>query len=181
MTEPTFATRAAALRQRNDELAASQPGQRARNLAQALGVSEAEWIAAGCNGARVTALRGKPQAIFRDLGELGEVMALTRNDWCVHERHGRYEDIQAEGPVGLVLGPDIDLRVFFNCWASAWAVEQDGHTSLQFFDGAGVAVHKVYRTEATDGAAWEALVARYAGEPEWPEPQPYPPAADAAA
>lgn len=37
MTEPTFATRAAALRQRNDELAASQPGQRARNLAQALG------------------------------------------------------------------------------------------------------------------------------------------------
>ncbi|PAX93520.1 hemin-degrading factor, partial [Bordetella pertussis] len=28
MTEPTFATRAAALRQRNDELAASQPGQR---------------------------------------------------------------------------------------------------------------------------------------------------------
>ncbi|WP_423739743.1 hypothetical protein [Bordetella pertussis] len=40
MTEPTFATRAAALRQRNDELAASQPGQRARNLAQALGVSE---------------------------------------------------------------------------------------------------------------------------------------------
>ncbi|ETH24428.1 hypothetical protein L564_3544 [Bordetella pertussis CHLA-15] len=65
MTEPTFATRAAALRQRNDELAASQPGQRARNLAQALGVSEAEWIAAGCNGARVTALRGKPPRAAR--------------------------------------------------------------------------------------------------------------------
>jgi len=55
MTEPTFATRAAALRQRNDELAASQPGQRARNLAQALGVSEAEWIAAGCRAARQAA------------------------------------------------------------------------------------------------------------------------------
>ena len=64
-------------------------------------------------------------------------MALTRNDWCVHERHGEYLDIQADGPVGLVLGPDIDLRVFFSSWRSAWAVEQDGRHSLQFFDGEG--------------------------------------------
>ena len=108
-------------------------------------------------------------------------MALTRNDWCVHERHGRYQDIQADGPVGLVLGPDIDLRVFFSCWRSAWAVEQDGRYSLQFFDGEGVAVHKVYRTEATDVAAYDALVARHAGPSRWPEarrprPRPTPPA-----
>src|SRR3546814_11832077 len=81
-----------------------------------------------------------PQEIFRELGTLGEVMALTRNEWCVHERHGRYESIQADGPVGLVLGPDIDLRVFFSGWDNAWAVEQDGRNSLQFFDRAGGAV-----------------------------------------
>ena len=107
-------------------------------------------------------------------------MALTRNDWCVHERHGRYQDIQADGPVGLVLGPDIDLRVFFSCWRSAWAVEQDGRYSLQFFDGEGVAVHKVYRTEATDVAAYDALVARHAGPSRWPESTPAAPASDAA-
>ncbi|OZI77229.1 hemin-degrading factor [Bordetella genomosp. 12] len=171
MTDLSFDQRAGELRARHDAYAASQPGQRARNAAQALGVSEAEWVAAGCGGARVTALNGEAQAIFRELGTLGEVMALTRNEWCVHERHGRYEDIQAQGAVGLVLGPDIDLRVFFNCWRSAWAVEQDGRHSLQFFDAEGVAVHKVYRTDATDAAAWQALVDRFAGAPAWPVPQ----------
>lgn len=164
------------LRARNDALMTKQSGQRARNLAQALGVSEAQWVAAQCNGLSATALTGaeSPQALFRELGTLGEVMALTRNDWCVHERHGRYESIQATGPVGLVLGPDIDLRVFFSLWDSVWAVEQDGRHSLQFFDRAGIAIHKVYRTEATDAAAYDALVARFAGEPVWPEIQPYP-------
>src|SRR5690606_27082268 len=120
-----------------------------------------------------------PQHVFRELGTLGEVLSITRNDWCVHMRLGRYESIQAEGPVGLVLGPDIDLRVFFSGWKSAWAVEQDGRHSLQFFDGAGVAVHKVYRTDATDAAAYDALVAKFAGEAAWPETAPYAPAADA--
>lgn len=179
MSNTDFTTRAQELRARNDALAASQPKLRARNLAQALEVSEAEWVAAECGGLKATALHGKPQEIFRELGTLGPVMALTRNDWCVHERHGVYEDIQADGPVGLVLGPDIDLRVFFTAWKSAWAVEQDGRHSLQFFDGAGVAVHKVYRTEATDAAAYDALVAKFAGEAQWPETLPYAPAADA--
>ncbi len=180
MTTTDFTIRAEQLRARNEALAASQPGLRARNLAQALGVSEAEWVAAGCGGVQATALIGTPQEIFRELGTLGEVMALTRNDWCVHERHGRYEDIQADGPVGLVLGPDIDLRVFFTAWKSAWSVEQDGRRSLQFFDGAGVAVHKVYRTDGTDAAAWDALVARFAGQAQWPVTEPYAPSSDAA-
>lgn len=174
-----FETRAAELRARNETLAAAKPGLRARNLAQELGVSEAEWVAAGCAGVKATELHGQPQAIFRELGTLGPVMALTRNDWCVHERHGAYLDIQADGPVGLVLGADIDLRVFFSNWQSAWAVEQDGRHSLQFFDGAGVAVHKVYRTDATDVVAYDALVAKFAGESHWPETKPYADATDA--
>ncbi|WP_088156438.1 hemin-degrading factor [Achromobacter xylosoxidans] len=179
MSNTDFMSRAQELRARNEALAASQPKLRARNLAQSLGVSEAEWVAAECSGLKATDLHGTPQEIFRELGTLGPVMALTRNDWCVHERHGVYEDIQADGPVGLVLGPDIDLRVFFTAWKSAWAVEQDGRHSLQFFDGAGVAVHKVYRTEATDATAYDALVAKFAGEAQWPETQPYAAAADA--
>jgi putative hemin transport protein len=146
---------------------------RARNVARALAVSEAEFVAAGCGDLRATRLTGKPQAIFRELSGLGRVMALTRNEGCVHERYGRYKHIQAEGPVGLVLGPDIDLRVFFSVWHSAWAVCQAGRHSLQFFDEAGNAVHKVYCTEGTELAAYHALVARYAAEPSWPELKPY--------
>ena len=179
MSNIDFDTRAAELRARNEALAAEQPSC-APATGPGAGRVRAQWVAAGCGGVKATALHGEPQAIFRDLSTLGEVMALTRNDWCVHERHGRYRDIQADGPVGLVLGPDIDLRVFFSCWRSAWAVEQDGRYSLQFFDGEGVAVHKVYRTEATDVAAYDAGRASR-GPSRWPEstpaaPRPTPPA-----
>ena len=152
----------AALRTRHDALVADGPRLRIRERASRLGVGEAELVAAQC-GVASTPLAGTPQALLRELGTLGRVMALSRNDWCVHERHGRYEDIQADGPVGLVLGPDIDLRLFFSCWRHAFEVEEAGRRSLQFFDRAGVAVHKVYRTGATDADAWAALVARHAG------------------
>ena len=163
----------AALRARHDDLVATEPKLRIRDRAQRLDVSEAELVAADCGLASIELDGTPPQALFRALGTLGEVMALSRNAWCVHERHGRYEDIQAEGPMGVVLGPDIDLRMFFDCWRSAWAVTEGGRHSLQFFDREGVAVHKVYRTEATDGAAWDALVASFArASKSQPRPEP---------
>jgi len=180
MNYTNFDTRARTLRERHDAWAAGQPTLRARNVAQALAVPEVELVAAGCGDIRAVPLGGTPQTIFRELGALGRVMALTRNDWCVHERHGHYEEIQAEGPVGLVLGPDIDLRVFFSVWRSAWAVEQGERRSLQFFDEAGNAVHKVYCTAATELAAYRDLVERYATAPSWPELKPYPPSTAAA-
>ncbi|AKJ27197.1 hemin transporter [Caldimonas brevitalea] len=151
----------ATLRQRHQALQAAEPGLRIRDRARRLGVSEAELVAAGC-GVEAVALALPPQPLVQALGTLGRVMALTRNDGCVHERHGRYEDIRAEGHMGLVLGPDIDLRLFFDHWASAYAVVEQGRYSLQFFDHSGTAVHKVYRTEATDAQAWATLVARHA-------------------
>ncbi|MDQ7989989.1 MAG: ChuX/HutX family heme-like substrate-binding protein [Candidatus Dactylopiibacterium sp.] len=154
----------AALRERHDALIAAEPQLRIRERAARLGVSEAELIAADC-GVTAIALQGAPRELFLELGKLGRVMALSRNDHCVHERHGAYTGIDVgEGPVGLVLGPDIDLRMFFSSWASAWAVTEHGRHSLQFFDKAGTAIHKVYRTEHTDAAAWDAYVTRFASE-----------------
>lgn len=148
-----------ALRARHAQLQQQDPKLRIRERALKLGVTEAELVAAGC-GVESTALAGSAQEIFRQLGTLGRVMALSRNDSAVHERHGSYLDIQAEGPVGIVLGPDIDLRMFFSCWKYCYAVVENGRHSIQFFDKAGEAVHKVYRTEHTDAAAWDALIAR---------------------
>lgn len=164
------------LRSRYDAVAARQPRARIRAIATELGVSELELVAAGVGGLRSIPLRKPPQDIFRELGGLGRVMALTRNEWCVHERHGRYEDIRAGKTMGIVLGPDIDLRMFFSDWAHAWAVDADGRKSLQFFDRAGTAVHKVYLTSESDHAAFEALVARYTeSNPAWPALEPLPP------
>ena len=155
------------LRARHAQLQAQEPKLRIRERAQRLGVTEAELVAADC-GVASTALAGSAQEIFSGLGALGTVMALSRNDWAVHERHGSYLDIQANAPVGIVLGPDIDLRMFFGCWKYFYAVSENGRHSLQFFDKAGEAVHKVYRTEQTDATAWDALIARFAAAQKLP-------------
>lgn len=144
-----------------------QPRLRARDAAAQLAVSEAELLACRV-GETALLLRTDWQALLPALLQLGEVMVLTRNEHCVHERHGYYRDttIMANGKMGLVVSPDIDLRLFLSGWKSAFALSEEtkGGTqrSLQFFDGQGVAVHKVFLTDNSDLAAWDALVARFA-------------------
>ncbi|QLI82593.1 hemin-degrading factor [Chitinibacter fontanus] len=134
------------------------PQLRAREIARRLNVSEAELVAAQC-GVKSVALQGTPQHLFRGLPAFGRVMVLTRNDWCVHERHGYYEQVEAEKAIGLVLGKDIDLRLFFNYWHSAFAVEEGDRRSIQFFAADGVAVHKVYLTASSNQSHWEQYLA----------------------
>jgi putative hemin transport protein len=68
--------------------------------------------------------------------------------------------------MGLVLGPDIDLRLFLGRWRHAVFVPagQPGSPrgSIQVFDAAGTAVHKVFATEATEPDALPALAAALA-------------------
>ncbi len=169
----TIEQHAQPLRARYAQLKAADPKARIRTLAEQMQVSEVELVAAQCGELTATQLGSPPQDIFKQLGSLGRVMALTRNDWCVHERHGKYEDIRAGKTMGIVLGPDIDLRVFFGPWASAWAVEDGGRRSLQFFDRSGIAIHKVYVTDETDAAAYDALVREHASQdPQWPVLEP---------
>jgi len=160
-------TKASDLRQRLQALRAEQPGVRARDAAQALGVSEAELVSSGVEET-ATRLTTGWRDMLTAMPTLGRVMCLTRNDHCVHERHGRFEQVSANGPHGLVLGPDIDLRIFFGQWHAGFAVAEDTRSgprrSLQFFDAYGTAVHKIYATAETDMAAFDALVARFRAE-----------------
>lgn len=147
------------LQQQSAALLAQEPKLRIKNIADRLGVCERDLVEAECCDVRSQYLGNDFKAIFKRLGELGEVMALTRNPWCVHERHGKYEKISVgEAHVGLVLGPDIDLRLFFHHWGTVWSVQQGNHHSIQFFDKAGVAIHKVYATEKTDKTAMQTLI-----------------------
>lgn len=157
------------LRARHAALLAAMPKARIRHLADKMNVSEVELVAAGCGKIQSMLLKEPAQNILRELGSLGRVMALTRNDWCVHERHGRYEQVRVGKSMGIVLGPDIDLRLFFGDWQTAWAVNDGGRLSLQFFDKSGGAIHKVYCTDETDIAAYHALVQKYQDPaPVWP-------------
>jgi putative hemin transport protein len=142
-------------------LKASKPGIRARDAAETLGVSEAELVASRL-GETTIRLRPDWKALFERLPALGKVMALTRNENCVHERRGVYSAASFEGHVGLVLGADIDLRIFLAHWVFGFAVAEESKRgllrSLQVFDASGSAVHKIYAGEETDLAAWAALV-----------------------
>lgn len=145
---------------RHQALVEETPGLRIRDRARRLGVSEGELVARQL-GVTAIPLRCEPVDIFPKLGGLGRIMCLTRNDWCVHERYGQFEDVQVNPKVGLVLGKDIDLRLFFSHWKHAWMVDDNGRQSLQFFDGTGMAIQKIFRTDDTDAAAWEALVSEF--------------------
>ena len=150
-------------------LRGEKPALRIRDAAATLGVSEAELVALGV-GRTATPLKADWRGILNDMPEVGRVMCLTRNEHCVHERHGRFEGVDVKGPHGIVLGPDIDLRLFLGSWKHGFAVreplKQGERLSLQFFDGAGDAVHKIYATEETDRPAFDALIARYTAAPD---------------
>jgi putative hemin transport protein len=145
-------------------LRGEQPTLRIRDAATTLGVSEAELVATGL-GTTAMPLAADWRSILSEMPQVGRVMCLTRNEHCVHERHGRFEDVQVTGPHGLVLGPDIDLRLFLGTWKHGFAVREPlkggERLSLQFFDGSGEAVHKIYATDETDRAAFDALIARH--------------------
>lgn len=153
-------------------------GLRAKEAAEAIGVTEGVALAAHASAASPdvanlpidTPLTTWPLIpdwleLLKSLEACGPLMALTRNETTVHEKTGVYTRLSANGHVGLALGPDIDLRLFFQRWAGGLLVTEPGNatdgyakTSLQFFDARGVAVHKVFPVQATDRATWQALV-----------------------
>lgn len=146
-------------------LADNRPGIRFREAADELGVAEAELVACGC-GVDTVPLRGDWASILLRMPQLGRVMCLTRNESVVHERYGSFEDVSVHGGMGLVLGPDIDLRLFLRNWAHGFATTQSlpsgQRNSLQFFDASGQAVFKVYAVKETNQQAWENLMFDFA-------------------
>ncbi len=165
-----------------------QPGLRRRDAAAALGISEGELISAECGR---TAVRLAPHwpALLQALPSLGRVMALTRNEHIVHEKIGSYGGITVSGSTALVLGAEIDLRIFFDRWSFAFAVEEDSprgpRRSLQVFDAHGEAVHKVHLVDGSDVAAFARVVEEFAHhdqapvQPVAPRPLPRPVRPDA--
>lgn len=168
---PDTTSATAGLRDRYAQLRASQPHLRARDAARTLGVSECELVAAQPD---VTRLDERWKSLFEAFPTLGEAMALTRNEAIVSEIIGTYgapEFFGANGP-GQVAGEPIDLRIFLHAWAYGLAVREPfrGKTrrSLQFFDGRGDAVHKVFLRDDERAEAFEVLAKTHA-HPEGPE------------
>ena len=161
-------TTTTSLQERFNDLMAAEPKKRIRNAAIELGVSEVELLVLRI-GDGVTRLRPEFRALMAEIPKLGRVMALSRNDDAVHERKGEYLNPSlSEQHVGLFVGADIDLRIFWGPWNSAFAVIEDGkdgpRRSLQFFAKDGEAVHKVYLLPESNVTAFEGLIEEYKNE-----------------
>lgn len=173
-----------------ENLKVERPKARTRDLTNALGLGEAQLLAARV-GSGITRLRVEPEQILKGIKALGKVMALTRNEEVVHERKGVYDNLsfnhQGKMHIGLALNPDIDLRLFLHHWVLAFAVTESsrGRTlnSIQFFDAQGTAIHKIYCTEDSDLNAYQSLVEQFKDEDQAPSllsvyPIPVPEATD---
>ncbi|CAD0225040.1 hemin-degrading factor [Chryseobacterium sp. D764] len=152
------------LKEKWEALKAENPHIRIRNAAAQLEVSEAELLATSI-GEGVTVLNPDFQGILTEAEQLGKVMALTRNDECVHERKGTYLNGDFSSPhAQLFVGEDIDLRIFLNHWKFAFAVLEGDKKSFQFFGKDGLALHKIYLTKNSNEAGFDAIVEKFKAE-----------------
>lgn len=155
-----------------DALKQEQPHLRIRNAAQKLGVSEMELLATNI-GSNVTRLRPEFKEMLAEIESLGKVMALTRNEECVHERKGIYANADFSNPhAGLFVNEDIDLRIFLSHWKKVFSVIEENargtSRSIQFFGKDCDAIHKIFLTADSNVEAFEALVEKYKSEDQQP-------------
>lgn len=110
-------------------------------------------------------LRSDWHNLMASLELIGEMMALTRNASCVHEKIGVYQNVTMTERVGVVAADNIDLRAFYSKWAHGFAVSEitthGQQHSLQFFDVSGVAIHKIYLRENSNVLAYQSLVEQF--------------------
>lgn len=174
----------AGLKQQMAEIKAAEPKIRNRNLAQKLGISEAELLTLSLDK-NVILLEGDWKKLLQLVHQMGYVMALTRNENCVHERKGVYNNITfytGGHNMGIAVNPDIDLRFFMNEWNYGLAVEMPrGNTTLysfQFFNKKGEAVHKIFSTPKSNIEAYKKLVEQFKAKEQTPisdtDHSPYP-------
>lgn len=141
----------------------------ARDLAAYLEVSEAELLHSRVGNDKAKRLNVDAPTLLTALAAVGQVKAITRNEYVVHEQVGRYDNAKFSSHGGLILNPRaLDLRMFFAHWDSVFTLSEEAKTgerhSIQFFDKQGDALHKVYTTDETDLAAWDALIKQYTAD-----------------
>ncbi len=156
------------LKQQAEELRNNNPRLRNRDAAAELGISEYELLTLDIGPDRIL-LEGDWKELLKEVHKMGYVMGLTRNDSCVHERKGVYDNVSFTGGhanMGVAVNPDIDLRLFMNPWTYGVAAivrrtNLSDLYSFQFFDAQGTAIHKIYSTDESNLEAYHELVEKY--------------------
>lgn len=134
----------------------------ARESAKKMGISEAEYVSISAGNQQIQSLDSEKTAdILADIQSLGEVMALTRNEGVVLEHNGIYENCETKDEYVVFNSSNINLRLRFTNIKFIFAVNENGRSSLQFFDKFGEAAHKVYVNDKSNKNAYQNLLDKY--------------------
>jgi putative hemin transport protein len=158
----------------------AKPNLRIREAAKELGVSEAALLATKV-GENVIRLQGPWPELLMRFKTLGKVMSLTRNDACILEHKGPFQEIDIMGSgahvMATVIGP-IETRVFFSAWHVAFAaIEEKSERilkSIQIFDKAGEAITKIYLQENSNVEAFEKIIEDFRSADQSPDQEFHP-------
>ena len=113
---------------------ADAPKLRDRDVAENLGISEAELVAAhvGADGPRrAVRVAAHPDQLMPAAEAMGEVMSLTRNPSAVHEKIGRYGNDHMGQHAAMVLTEAVDLRILPSHWRHAFLLEVDADEGVR--------------------------------------------------
>lgn len=131
-----------------------------------LGVSELELMLSSPHSRY---LGGEVVDMLNALTEIpvDRLESIVRNDNAVSEKVGKYQNLNINRQMGLMLNVGgLDLRYFVSKWKHMLAIDNDSNPkrkiySIQFFDGQGNAINKVYLKDHDDiekMQAWQELI-----------------------
>ncbi|WP_227429793.1 ChuX/HutX family heme-like substrate-binding protein [Psychrobacter sp. I-STPA6b] len=137
--------------------------------ANLLGVSELELLLASPNSQYMGT---DCKAVLLQLEEFGVVESIVRNALAVHEKSGLYHNLKLGEKMGLALNVGgLDLRFFMWQWKHMIAMTDTSNAerpsySVQFFDGSGHAIDKVFLRElsAENINKWQQMIAEQCQE-----------------
>ena len=131
--------------------------------AAVLGVSEFELMLASPYSQYIG---DQCRAVLKQFETFGEMESIVRNELAVHEKTAPYHNLKLGEKMGLALNVGgLDLRFFMWQWQHMLAVTDTSRTgkpsySIQFYNGQGAAVDKVYLRELSDETInrWQAMI-----------------------
>ena len=132
--------------------------------AAALGISEFELMLASPYSQYIG---GQCRAVLKQFERFGQLESIVRNELAVHEKTAAYHNLKLGEKMGLALNVGgLDLRFFMWQWQHMLAVTDTTRPdkpsySIQFYDGQGAAIDKVYLRELSveNIASWQEMIA----------------------
>lgn len=132
--------------------------------ATALGISEFELMLASPYSQYIG---GQCRAVLKQFERFGQLESIVRNELAVHEKTAAYHNLKLGEKMGLALNVGgLDLRFFMWQWQHMLAVTDTTRPdkpsySIQFYDGQGAAIDKVYLRELSveNIASWQEMIA----------------------